>query len=357
MPVPKSRDPELARRDLERWLLPRLPDAETVAVTRFEQPRTSGFSNETILFDVETTRACEARRLELVARVAPTRYVLFPDHDLDAQRRMLEALAPTDVPVPRVLWHGEAPGSPFGARFFVMERVAGRAADDTPPYTKQGWLFDATPAEQRRVYVEGLRQLVRVAALDWEGLGVGFLVDPALGPPGLAQELAYWEGYLAWALAGRACPPLEETFAWLRAHAPDAGALCLSWGDSRPGNILYRDGRAAAVLDWEMASLSPRESDLGFWLAYKEFQSTGYGLPELPGFPDRRETIALYEELAGVAVRDVAWWELFGIFRLGAILVRLRDMMVETGVVAAGAARGPETPAFRVIETLRAAQP
>ena len=354
MPVPRSRDPELARRDLERWLAGRLPGAETLAVTRFEQPRTSGFSNETILFDVETTRGCEVRRHELVARVAPTRYVLFPDHDLDLQRRMLEVLAATDVPVPRVLWHGEAEESPFGARFFVMERIAGRAADDTPPYTRQGWLFDATPEEQRRVYVEGLRQLVRVAALDWRKLEVDFLVDPRLGPPGLAQELAYWEGFLAWALAGRASPLLEETFAWLRAHAPAEGALRLSWGDSRPGNILYRDARAVAVLDWEMASLSPREADLGFWLAYKEFQSTGYGLPELPGFPDRRETVALYEELAGTAVRDVEWWELFGIFRLAVILVRLRDMMVETGVLAAGAARGPETPAFRVIEKLRA---
>ena len=355
MPVPKSRDPELARRDLARWLAQHLPEAETVAVTRFEQPRTSGFSNETILFDVETTRGCELRRLELVARVAPARYVLFPDHDLDLQRRMLEVLAPTEVPVPRVLWHGEAEGSPFGARFFVMERIEGRAADDTPPYTRKGWLFDATPAQQRRVYVEGLRQLVRVAALDWEALGVDFLVDPRLGPPGLAQELAYWEGFLAWVLEGRQHALLEETLAWLRAHAPPEGALRLSWGDSRPGNVLYRDFRAVAVLDWEMASLSPREADLGFWLAYQEFQSTGYGLPELPGFPDRSEALALYEELAGVRAQHVEWWELFGIFRLGVILVRLRDMMVRTGVVAADAPRGPETPALRVLERLRAA--
>ena len=37
----------------------------------------------------------------------------------------------------------------------------------------------------------------------------------------------------------------------------------LSWGDSRIGNVMYRDFAPVAVLDWEMAPLGPRELDLG----------------------------------------------------------------------------------------------
>ena len=33
------------------------------------------------------------------------------------------------------------------------------------------------------------------------------------------------------------------------------------WGDARIGNVLYDDFRPVAVLDWEMATLGPREMD------------------------------------------------------------------------------------------------
>ena len=57
----------------------------------------------------------------------------------------------------------------------------------------------------------------------------------------------------------------------------------MSWGDSRIGNILYRDFVPAAVLDWEMAGLGPRELDLA-WLVYSHrvFQDIA-GSMGLPG--------------------------------------------------------------------------
>ena len=39
------------------------------------------------------------------------------------------------------------------------------------------------------------------------------------------------------------------------------------WGDSRVGNVLYQDFRPVAVLDWEMATLGPREMDVA-WIIF-----------------------------------------------------------------------------------------
>lgn len=345
MPVPRSRDPELARRDLEVWLAERL--GAPVAITRFDMPRASGFSNETVLLDA----VVGGETLALVARVAPAAYTLFPDYDLTAQRRVLEGLAGTDVPVPAVHWSGPAEASPFGSEFFLMDRVPGQAAPDVPPYTARGWLLDASPAQQRTAYVDGLAQLVRVAAVDWAATGLDLVVDPELGPPGVQQELAYYRAYLPWMAGERRLPLFEDTLDWLAASAPAGGELCFSWGDARLGNQLFEDFRVTAVLDWEMAALCPPEADLGYWLAVLDFYTVGHGLPPLPGFPGRSETIELYEALGGRPPADLHWWEVFGIFRFAILLARLGDMLRATGALPEGRP-GPEVPATTVLRNL-----
>ncbi|MFD4366732.1 phosphotransferase [Rhodococcus sp. NPDC058521] len=47
-------------------------------------------------------------------------------------------------------------------------------------------------------------------------------------------------------------------------HLPeDDTPAVFYWGESRIGNVMYQNFRPAAVLDWEMATLGPRELDLG----------------------------------------------------------------------------------------------
>ena len=61
----------------------------------------------------------------------------------------------------------------------------------------------------------------------------------------------------------------------------------LVWGDARVGNVLYEDFRPVAVLDWEMATLGPREMDVAWIIfAHMVFQELAglAGLPGLPGF-------------------------------------------------------------------------
>jgi aminoglycoside phosphotransferase (APT) family kinase protein len=102
---------------------------------------------------------------------------------------------------------------------------------------------------------------------------------------------------------------IERTFDWLDANRPAEGEPVLNWGDARIGNMLYRDFRPVAVLDWEMATVGPREVDLAWMIFLHTFFADiadRLGLPGIPGFMDRAEMIAAYETQTGHTVRDLS---------------------------------------------------
>src|SRR5258706_8810133 len=111
-----------------------MPDASDLRLSELTLPPSTGFSNETLLFDCAWSERGVAKRRGLVARVKTTSFQVFPEYDVERQYRILEILgAKTDVPVPRV--HGyKADEALLGAPFFVMERIDGRVPDDNPPY-------------------------------------------------------------------------------------------------------------------------------------------------------------------------------------------------------------------------------
>jgi aminoglycoside phosphotransferase (APT) family kinase protein len=88
----------------------------------------------------------------------------------------------------------------------------------------------------------------------------------------------------------------------------------LAWGDSRIGNVLYADFRPVAVLDWEMATVGPRELDVSWIIfAHMVFQELA-GLAGLPGLPDvlREEDVrATYEQLTGASLGDLHWFYIY----------------------------------------------
>ena len=105
------------------------------------------------------------------------------------------------------------------------------------------------------------------------------------------------------------------------AFTPRRVSLC--WGDSRLPNMMFRDDRVAAVLDWEMAFLGDPEADLGWWCFLDWANNEGYGGPHLDGIPGKEETLARYAELTGHPVEHAHWHEVFAAFRYGVILGRV----------------------------------
>ncbi|MET7539867.1 phosphotransferase family protein [Streptomyces sp. NPDC005507] len=322
-PRTSTRDPEEVARKLTSWLAVRLPGAKAVNVS---VPESNGMSSETLLFDIEhpepPVRACALR-----LAADPSAYTIFPDYDMPRQYRTMRLAAErTGLPVPRVLWLEEDPG-PLGAPFFVMERVEGRVPPDVMPYTYEGnWLHSATDAERARLQDATVGLIARlhdgVPASEAE-----FLAAPGRGSA-LRRHVEAQRTYYAWVVDGLPTSPLiESAFDRLAELWPaDEGEPVLNWGDARIGNIIYDGFEPAAVLDWEMAALAPREVDLG-WTVYlhRFFQdlTESFGQAGLPGFLRRADIERRYAQLTGHTPRDMDFHTLYAALRHAIVMLRV----------------------------------
>jgi aminoglycoside phosphotransferase (APT) family kinase protein len=330
-----SRDPNTTTEQLRRWLTEVAALAD-VAVDHLEIPGSTGFSNETILFDAtwsEETGDPVVHRL--VARIAPQAHTVFLDANFEAQFRVMQALAEhTDVPVPDMLWFEPDPAW-FDSPFWIMRRVDGIVPGDAPHYSIEGWLHDASPEEQGQVWRNGIGALASVHRVDWRALGLEFLDDPARGEPALTQQLEYYADSLEWAELGTPHPGARAALTWLREHKPatDSDDVTITWGDSRLANQMFRDHDVVAVLDWEMVALGDPRIDLGWWLFCDEVLTSSAGQERLPGFPSRDETVALWEELTGRSGADLLWFSVFAGLRFTVVMLRLSTLLHDMGVV------------------------
>ncbi len=325
MPVAGQRDPEETRLKLVNWLARQMPEARDVAVPELTIPQSSGFSNETFLFDATWTDADGSQRAELVLRAQPQEYGLFPNIDvLSQQDRTLALLHEhTDVPVPRVRWP-EPDAAVLGQPFFVMDRVRGDVPGDAPPYTTSGFLVDLPPEGRRALHEDALDVMTRIHRVDWRSIGFDHLDRKQFGPLGSGQLRGFFEHYYGWVLDGRPHKLLDAAWRWLGERWPrDDEHIELTWGDARIGNQMFREERCVAVFDWEMAALTNAESDLGLWIFMQRFhsESIGAALPE--GLLDRAETVAFWEERLGRRASHVDFYEVLGGFYFVLIMMML----------------------------------
>jgi aminoglycoside phosphotransferase (APT) family kinase protein len=325
-----ERDLQATRERLAQWLEAKQPEARGLRISELRKP-SAGLSNETFLFEASWRDGAGERREQMVARLQPTEFQVFPEYDLSMQYRILERLQGTDVPVPRVRWF-EEDTSVLGSSFYVMDRVEGEIPSEVPPYHCFGLCYDATPQRRARIWWGGIEALARIHRLDWRRLDLAFLGVPGGGVDPLDRQLTYYQRYLEWACGDDEQPILRAASRWLQENhfAPTRVALC--WGDSRLPNMMFRDDRVVAVLDWEMAHLGDPEADLAWWLFLDWTSCDGYGFPRLEGFPSKEETIARYEELTGAKVEHAFYYEVWAAFRFGVIMARVATRLKQLGL-------------------------
>jgi aminoglycoside phosphotransferase (APT) family kinase protein len=281
--------------------------------------------------------------------VQPTGIGVFPRYDVAEQYRVMDALRKTAVPVPEMLWLETDP-APLGSPFFVMERIEGRIPTDTPPYHGGGWVTEIAPGERRALWNAAVDALAEIHRQDPVALGLDLADAPPAGADTVAWQIEHWSRYYDWVAVERRQPTLDAALAWLRARQPRAEGLPrLCWGDARIGNMVFRDGRCVAVLDWEMATLGPPEMDLGWFLYMDRHHCEGIDVPRLPGFPERDETVARWEARVGRPARDLAFWEAFAGFRFAAILTRVAEQMLRYGILPPDSTFAVDNTASRLL--------
>ena len=237
----------------------------TCSVDDLSIPASTGWSNETILCDARWRDGTGLVRRELVVRIAPSEYSVFPDDTFVAQYQIMRTLTErTDVPIAPVHWL-ERSTDWFGSPFWIMDRVAGDVPTDVPSYASSGWLHEAPAADQERAWWSGIEAMAALHRVDPEQLDLSALDRPT---DPLAAQLDLYERFLTWAEEGEPHRVARQALDLLRRTAPDAPpeGPVLTWGDARLSNLIYRDFEVVAVLDWEMASICDPLLDLGWWL-------------------------------------------------------------------------------------------
>ncbi|WP_068162944.1 phosphotransferase family protein [Rhodococcus phenolicus] len=335
-PHDSRRDPQQLRDDLQRWLAARVQDPR---VDNVHSPAANGMSSETLLFDA----TWDGDTHPLVARIAPadTAVPVFPTYDLDAQFRVMRAVAEhTDVPVPAVLW-SEPDDGPLGAPFFVMSRVDGLVPPDVMPYNFGSWVTEADDAQRAAMQDAAVGILAQIHELPPGTAGLGVTTDATRAVrTHIDRQRAYYE----WTTrTGPRSPLIERAFTWLGEHVPeDPSPAVVCWGDARIGNILFDDFRPVAVLDWELATVGAREMDLA-WMTFLhrffEDIAASANLPGLPGFLRRDDLASAYAARTGHTPRHLDFFTCYAAVQHAIIMLR-----IQTRAVHFGQAEQPDDP-------------
>ncbi|MEB3967448.1 phosphotransferase family protein [Mycobacterium ulcerans] len=338
-----SRDMTTLPAVMARWLAGVLPGNAAPEVTVESGVDSTGMSSETIILTARWHEDHRPVQQKLVARVAPAAgdVPVFPSYRLDHQFEVIKLVGElSDVPVPRVRWMvptGEVLGTPF----FLMDYVEGVVPPDVMPYTfGNNWFADAPAERQRELQDATVGLLAMLHSIPKPQDTFGFLSDGPSGDTALRRHFDWVRSWYDFAVPGIGNSALiERTFQWLQEHWPSEVAArepVLLWGDARVGNVLYRDFRPVAVLDWEMVTLGPRELDVAWMIfAHMVFEELA-GLATLPGLPtvmredDVRRT---YQRLTGTQLGDLHWFYVYSGVMWACVFMRTGARRVHFGEV------------------------
>jgi aminoglycoside phosphotransferase (APT) family kinase protein len=253
---------------------------------------------------------------QFILRRKPPGRLLPSAHAIEREYRVMQALAGTDVPVPRMVALCED-ASVLGTAFYLMDYVRGRVLwDPTMP--------DMTPAQRSAHYEELNRVIAALHRVDYAAAG---LADFGRHGQYVARQVARWSKQ--YATSGIApIPAMDRLIEWLPRHLPEGDETAIVHGDFRLDNLIFHpsEPRVLAVLDWELSTLGHPLSDFAYlamtWrLAADEFRGMRGADFTALGIPTEAEFVAAYARRTGrVALPDFEFYLVFNMFRIAAIL-------------------------------------
>jgi aminoglycoside phosphotransferase (APT) family kinase protein len=258
----------------------------------------------------------DAAQRRWVLRRPPVGNLLHSAHDVLREARILAALAPTEVPVPRIFGVRQA-GEVGDGPLVLMEFVDGLVISDVAASR-------TLPARARhRAGIALAETLCQIHAVNLEA---AHLADLASHSPYAQRQLKRWSGQWEQSKT-RELPGLDLLTDRLRAAIPPPRELSLVHGDLHLRNIVVSAtrGDVLAALDWELSTLGDPVADLGTTLAYWPEQDELI-LPEfrallLAGYPRRADLVERYCVTTDRDVTDaeLGFWHALALWKIAII--------------------------------------
>ena len=263
-----------------------------------------------------TFRVDDTAGASWVLRRPPLGSILPTAHDMSREYKVISALGPTPVPVPRTfgLCEDEAVNE---KPFYVMEYVEGHILRDAQ--TTERVLGE----KERRAAGESLVDvLADLHAVDIDAVGLG---DFGRRDGYIERQLKRWHTQFEKSKS-REIPAVEEVYQELLGTVPEQGPATIVHGDYRLDNtMLGEDGHVRAVLDWEICTLGDPLADVGllmvYWADPGDNTSALLSAPTaLDGFPRRAEIAERYAQRSGRDLSRLDFYVAFGYWKLACIL-------------------------------------
>ena len=299
-----------------------------------------------------------ARRYAL--RRKPPGKLLPSAHAVEREYRVMTALAPTDVPVPKTYALCED-AEVIGTAFFLMDYVEGRVLwDPTLPGMDR--------ADRARYYDEMNRVIAALHQVD-----IHAVVLDDYGKPGnyLARQIDRWSRQYRASETER-IEAMDHLIEWLPRNVPPGEESAVVHGDYRIDNVVWHPAspRILAVLDWELSTLGHPLADFAYhcmtWRMPEGAHARGLAGADLAalGIPTEGEYVASYCRRTGrESIPDFEYYLAFNMFRLAAILQGVMARALQGNAASADAlTAGKRTRAiaeegWRQAERLIAANP
>jgi aminoglycoside phosphotransferase (APT) family kinase protein len=245
-----------------------------------------------------------------VLRRPPLGHVLATAHDMSREFRVMTALAPSRVPVPRTILL--CPDEDvLGAPFYLMEKVEGAV------YRSGEQIAAALTGQQARELSFTLVDvLAELHAVDIDSVGLSDFGRP---DGYLERQVRRWRGQLDKSRS-REVAGIDDLHARLAQSIPPSQKSTIVHGDFRLDNVIVdADRRVAAVLDWEMSTLGDPLADLGLMVVYWRTLMPLAGAGPDTGFASADEVVAHYGARTGLDLSTVDWYVAFGFFKLAVV--------------------------------------
>ncbi len=291
----------------EQYLARKL-DAPDLEITGIWQ-NLEGWSMETYSIGIAYTRDNRRITEDIIIRKEPEAGLLDP-YDASIEYRVLSALADTPVCVPRTRWYEPDPHV-LGLPFYVMDKVEGHVhfwSMNLDP----NWKLIPDDAERESLAADFVFNIAAIHNADWRTLGLDFLGDPGTGAA--RRQVERWSEVIE--AAGFGSHPIAAyARAWLFDNLVECDHPTLVHGDYRTGNYIAREGRIAAVLDWEMVHIGDPMEDISYiidtaWRSPRPHLWVSHLLP-------RDEFFESYEQKSGIKIdkERVRFYHIFNNFK------------------------------------------